>query len=1251
MFCSSRYNSYVIRNKKCYFSSLKIEHIVPLYERKSRAKFKQSKKLNLIKTKIAFMQKNVKTDKTKNTKIFNLIDRENVEKEIKKVFKIKVVKEKDIYKGMDNGIIKNVEQKKCNGTGMGLRSVAVHATFENQVERVEQKSKSEDEQGQEQIQIQKLEKLDKSEKLKESEELEKLQELQKIQESDLIKQKQIEFLNRSNLTFIHFKKMCFFLNMKENENLIKHINNCNFLKLCIYMNKKNMRNHFLEKEFLGRLQTETESEHNLYNTNCLFNINTFIYILEFLHFMGLNNLNYLKDICYSPFSSNYNSPYEIYFQKLQILYNRLLTNLLNTTILSNEQIFYLISLNDKYAYFSEPLFNHINEYIPLHFSDFNEHEITALCKHYGKILFLYSIFKNEIKNTTRVQWLMKRYICKSVVFSDHLLQLYVETEIQKKKKSDTYDEMELDKSLKYFHLKRKKEKVGKINKVEKKEILEKEEILKKIEKEEKLEKEEILEKIDKGKNVIVMKENINDEYDIKTNIVKTKSSEINIIEKNDKNKKKKFESFQKMIQNSSFVKTLNKELKMSLHEYKYYNVIDMLEFYTIFEIKHPSMRKRLINEIDKFLNIMKYGYPAKALILLSFNTKYLQEEHKKTIRRLVRRISFMLQFYWPVEMILEILIACCKFRCTEHIFKNLIIYLKNSIKNCIHPIILNNLTEHFANINKRNFVLFQHIIKFLKKNIQTIPLHYTITILKNMGRVDYKDSNFLFFFLSHKYIFQQIKQLSKLSLIHLFQLMYYYADFLENQSLHINNIVVKNMLTFYIEYILCIMFELDKLQIEKENSLKLIELQKQVNNTLPSTSTLSSTSSTESTEAEKEETQNGYTQLVYSDKFEKNNNDYDPNVTNWSMSHSNDTTETYTSHFLMKEDKTKLPTDFFIEFLKGFLNLKIINLQTINYALPYINFRWKAFNETHVPILFQFLSVHLYFFCKNNSLTSQIYITLYYIVKQNIDKLPYSFLTSCIYSTLCFYFTHIVVTNQKENNNLHLLENILTMFCNKFVTGREGMYGEREQQEEEYEIEIEQEKEQEREREKERGWDRDRNRQREQIDAHLLNVVSEMLLKLYRTVHIRMPHSVHTFCKYVNTNYKIDTDIIVGYMMHHDKQKFIQFFSDVLQNKKIKHSINYIVFPFAIDLVLLGEKHEQEKKALFVTQSMNDMYLKNFQLNNHFVDQYLTNKKNQTYQNEFQYLSLKPYESMREWFLKTDHWVVSYISKNEWLQT
>ncbi|CXI09102.1 conserved Plasmodium protein, unknown function [Plasmodium berghei] len=1120
----------VFRISRCYFGKSQKENVIPLYERKSREKFKKLKLLKKIKIRNLYLNNNV---------ISNIIVNKNKFRNIfsKNNFQI-------LYKPKYN-IFDNNDVEKCNNN-LDISSNSF-LTIINEICLFEKQNKKENN-----ILMNKNENINR-----------------------------ITKLNQELVNYTHLKSFYFFITKKNNHDVVKYINNTNLLKLSIFMNTKNIRNYFIEKEFLKRLckeglqnnEKKKDGKNEMEQTeNHIFyfsKINIF-YVFEFLHHIGLNNVKKERIVIEAHDMVNYHM---WSFSKLENLYTLLLKNLTNNYILENNDIIKLLLLGDRYLYFNKNLFNYLDSTISMRFENFDEHDITFICKHLNKILFSISIGINNINYDQKIHRLIKRYVCKSLIFSN-------KTNV---------------------------------------ELLEKESC--------------------KEKNIAISEQ-------IKT-----------------------YNSFKDLVKNSSFVHTINCELKKCVHEYKYYNLIDLFEFYTIFEIKKKGMFKRFMNEIDKYINIMKYGYHAKALILFSLNKKYLKEENEKTVRKLIRRIPHMLNFYWPIEFVIETIIACSYFQCKDKTYKQLFLYLKNNIKKSVHQIIIINLLKSMSIINKINFTIFHQIMNYIKyditKNNNTkININYTIYMLKYMSKLKYIDSEFFYFLLSQNNVFKQIKDLSNESLINLFYLIHKNIDYLKKKKKNfINKIYIKNSIAnFYIEYVFYLIlnrenfFNLKKLKtnenicvhVEKGKLKWEIGIKKYVtnlffhynesNNQLPfekkeSKIIYDKFISTNNEKFEKTKNVKENTILSIDDKDEISSFEFKDNKVNENIKiHHIDIDEKNTAGLYAKKleefpekcSQFSFDINTFIYFLKVCTDLKITNINILNYCINYVHSHLNFFNEHDVIILFQFFSEqYINFFSSiQESQIRILYSYLNEVLRKNILHIHDHHLPQCAFSVISFYFVEIVLKKKVCPNNIDLLEILMAMLCNKMRGGLQIFI-------EKYEP-----------------------NEQKKITYELLNIISKMLQMLYMIMERRMPNELFDFCKHIKKEYfEINEDITSE--KDRASQQFTLFLSDLFRNKKIAHFVKYFYYPYMIDIVIEENTNEDflthKKKALFVIDNLENLYLKNVQITEFFENCHSENasEKKLVYEN-CTTTCLKPYYFLREWFLNSSGFSVLYVSIDDW---
>eukprot|EP00928_Gymnodinium_smaydae_P046186 TRINITY_DN30775_c0_g1_i1.p1 TRINITY_DN30775_c0_g1~~TRINITY_DN30775_c0_g1_i1.p1 ORF type:complete len:799 (-),score=190.34 TRINITY_DN30775_c0_g1_i1:74-2470(-) len=103
----------------------------------------------------------------------------------------------------------------------------------------------------------------------------------------------------------------------------------------------------------------------------------------------------------------------------------------------------------------------------------------------------------------------------------------------------------------------------------------------------------------------------------------------------------------------TFLDTLGRELPYRLHEYAWWNLIDIGEMYVELNIDNREIAQRIGNETYKLVFSMKYGYNAKALRILAT----LDVGDTRTYRSLIRSLPKQV-WKFPPNVSAETIIAC-----------------------------------------------------------------------------------------------------------------------------------------------------------------------------------------------------------------------------------------------------------------------------------------------------------------------------------------------------------------------------------------------------------------------------------------------------------------------------------------------------------------------------------------------------------------------------------------------------------------
>ncbi|CAI7719204.1 conserved Plasmodium protein, unknown function [Plasmodium vivax] len=934
--------------------------------------------------------------------------------------------------------------------------------------------------------------------------------------------------NASSLPFTHAKRLFLSISRKRDEELLKRVSSAQLVHVCVFMVKKNVRCRPVEEEFLRRVSVSAAVSEEAVNPvgfaldAPLLRADNLLHLLEFIHHIGLNNLGARQRGCPA-----------WRFSHLKRVYNALLSEAINGMMLSKGHLMEIIRINDRYLHFDESLFNYIDGTIASTFHTYDEHDVACLCRHLNKILFFFSLQRHGVRCDMNVHRLVKRYVCKSLVFSPEVGQ----------------------------------HRWG-------------------------------------GPLGGVAPPHGGDAVPPCSGGATPPSGSPLLLH-----------PFRELIRRSSLVQTLNRELSRSAHEYKYYNLVELLEFYSLFEVKKKEMVKRLINEIDKHINIMRYGYHAKALILLSLNRKHLDGENEKSVRRLIRRTSQMLHFYWPVEFIIETIIACCSFlERGNKTLRNLFLYLKGNIKKCIHPVLLVNLLKSLASRRLHEMTVCTQIEGYVKErrdSIHEVHEMHVVHILKYLALLNHPSDKLFVFFLSSEGALSRVARLPSESLVNLLHVVSHYrGGHRSGGAFRVGNILVRSSAAvFFSEYVMFLLLR----------------------------------RGWHGNWANRGAQGEGTTHTVHEEKTS-------PNVRG-EANHSG------APHL------PRMAT--LVQLLNALTNLKVTNQDMLHYVVSHLQGGLPHVGESHVVTLFQFFSEHL-INCPSvgEALTRQTYVYLHHLARETIMKLPEEYLLHCAFATLTYYFVdHIMKKNRK---NVNLLEKMMIIFGRKIRAGLNILTEENEEK---------------------------------KASSELLHVISAVLKRIYGKIERRLPDELFTLCTHVERHVTARGDTVRGGRNHKmaSGQCFLFFFSDLFKSKKIPHFVNYFSYPYTIDMVIPGgadtggvaEQSGKRPRALFLIDRFDQMYLRNVPVGRFFGEEAVQmgeRRSGQTgerrsdqlgeqqsgqrgerrsdqmgedpsgahrtaervYQNEDVRTCLKPYEAIREWFLSSQNFAVSYVSLADW---
>ncbi|ORM39541.1 uncharacterized protein BXIN_2923 [Babesia sp. Xinjiang] len=164
------------------------------------------------------------------------------------------------------------------------------------------------------------------------------------------------------------------------------------------------------------------------------------------------------------------------------------------------------------------------------------------------------------------------------------------------------------------------------------------------------------------------------------------------------------------VNSSAFLHCLESNMPIYLHQYSYFNLVDLGEFYHVFNIQ-SDVRVRFSTELWKYLYTLRYGYPIKALVVLS----KLGLAERKTFGRLIRNIPHTLAFRWPLSLVSECLVSL-DWAKNAKVYVVLAHYLSKSISASFSA---SNVARVFESLRNKRIVLlglYQKVLRIQSAN-------------------------------------------------------------------------------------------------------------------------------------------------------------------------------------------------------------------------------------------------------------------------------------------------------------------------------------------------------------------------------------------------------------------------------------------------------------------------------------------------------------------------------------------------------
>ncbi|UKJ88180.2 hypothetical protein MACJ_000624 [Theileria orientalis] len=183
--------------------------------------------------------------------------------------------------------------------------------------------------------------------------------------------------------------------------------------------------------------------------------------------------------------------------------------------------------------------------------------------------------------------------------------------------------------------------------------------------------------------------------------------------------------------NSKFIKTLDRRLPYVLHQYTYFNLIDVAEMYYIYDLR-SDLAPRFATELWKYSYTLKYGYPLKSLVVLSC----LKLGDALTYGRLIRNIPATLTFNWCPDLVAEALIACGSLGIKKSsIYNKLAEYLQSRVVYFKNANMLCRIFESLGMARVPQYGLYYQMITLAESFPDWLHLKHLVHIAKSCSAV------------------------------------------------------------------------------------------------------------------------------------------------------------------------------------------------------------------------------------------------------------------------------------------------------------------------------------------------------------------------------------------------------------------------------------------------------------------------------------------------------------------------------------
>ncbi|CEM26287.1 unnamed protein product [Vitrella brassicaformis CCMP3155] len=190
----------------------------------------------------------------------------------------------------------------------------------------------------------------------------------------------------------------------------------------------------------------------------------------------------------------------------------------------------------------------------------------------------------------------------------------------------------------------------------------------------------------------------------------------------------------------AFFKVLHEHLPYRLHEYRYWNLIDIAECYQKLDVQDREIITRVGVEAWKLIFTLKKTYPVKALTVLSF----LDAMEPGVFRGILRTLFGSLRYRIPTDLVAESIVACQRCGYTKrNLYHRLSVWLQQRVREISRPLLVTEVVAALAKVPCTEPALFRAIGREVQRNPQLYHFEHLVSIARDFVYLGYSLEPFL----------------------------------------------------------------------------------------------------------------------------------------------------------------------------------------------------------------------------------------------------------------------------------------------------------------------------------------------------------------------------------------------------------------------------------------------------------------------------------------------------------------------------